>query len=123
MDLLENILAELVEPSGQELRECYISCNVHPSALTSWEGGKTTEKWKLVWLDGAIVGVVRNGLVYLPHKSRERATFFRTLEKEGFQERIEFRGARLESLMGDIRQNVHAWWFDDWTLQAFFKVE
>jgi len=53
-------------------------------------------------------------------QEEKRALFFRTL-KPGKKERIEFRIS--DKISGDIRENTTPWYYDDWELKYFIKVD
>jgi hypothetical protein len=51
-----------------------------------------------------------------PGNTRNRATFFRPLiDKLGCKERMELR-LKLGDIVGDIRENISPFFFDDWDL-------
>eukprot|EP01127_Copromyxa_protea_P003028 TRINITY_DN1290_c0_g1_i1.p2 TRINITY_DN1290_c0_g1~~TRINITY_DN1290_c0_g1_i1.p2 ORF type:complete len:116 (-),score=13.63 TRINITY_DN1290_c0_g1_i1:48-395(-) len=106
----------LIEALGQARKD-------NRQTLVVAVNGKEEETWTVFWVGDNIVGLRRNNQIYLPPSHTNiRATFFRTLSKPGYRERIEFRGSNLNSLTGDIRTNVEAWWFDDWELNSLFRV-
>lgn len=85
----------------------------------------SVEKWGFAFnAELYFVGVSRpppQASWFLFSDDSDRILCFKQLEKEGFQERIEFR-AQPNGITGDIRQNTLKYRFDDWELLSMFRV-